>query len=88
MSKNDWIPVSERLPELELVKGRSNLYRYFDSERLLLQMEDGYIFVGICRKTYHKGDGIEKVKWFSIETGREKYDIVAWQPLPERYEVE
>lgn len=92
MSKNDWIPVSERLPELECYDS-NDYFDYFEGKRrVLVQTNLGVYFVAICHKEYDKKRKKEYVDWDSYGTRGRRMRIinrvVAWQPLPERYEVE
>lgn len=73
MSKNDWIPCSERLPEIPK--------NSFDTKNYLVCCESGVIMTfrwcdgWNCH--YNLNDGINRE--FEVD------DVIAWMPLPEPY---
>lgn len=73
--EEEWIPVSERLPEdMQKVLIWFEYHRYGDFNCMYQTYGFGYVCDG---------------KWSPFingETGWQDYNIIAWQPLPEPYE--
>jgi len=72
----EWIPVTERLPEdMQKVLIWFEYYRYGDFNCMYQTYGFGYVLDG---------------KWSPFingKTGWQDYNIIAWMPLPEPYEV-
>lgn len=77
---NNWIPVSERLPEL---CNRNDGYGYSYSDYILLYDSIGDMHIG----NYALDDGEKKEGYFTTTDCDEfASDIEAWMPLPKPYE--
>lgn len=76
-TQDEWIPVSERLPEdMQRVLIWFEYYRYGDFNCMYQTYGFGYVCDG---------------KWSPFingETGWQDYSIIAWQPLPKPYRKE
>lgn len=71
MSRNDWISVDERLPEM--------------NKPVLVSCVDGVLeYVWIAR-WQEDGDSESGWSWTYPETDYSSATVVAWQPLPEVY---
>ena len=74
MTNNEWIPVIEKLPMIDVENG------WKASEVVLVCLANGYM---------HMGFYCEDDKWRFCESGEVKepfvYDVIAWMPLPEPY---
>ena len=72
-SKNDWIPVYERLPE-------KTEKLFYDMQ--LVTLEDGEVCLGVYINQ-------ENEWWTRRQEGEKLYtnkrEVIAWQPLPEQY---
>ena len=77
--QDDWIPVSERLPEV----GDT----YIVSGRMKYDFEKEYTYFTDCAEYLPIGstDGTEWETWTDWYEGQQEYEILAWQPLPEPY---
>ena len=77
----DWIPCSERLPELHRVDMQSSGEHYMISDSVIIT--DGES-IGL---TKYEVDDDDRKGWLECEfEGNE--DVVAWMPLPEPYKGE
>lgn len=74
--KNDWIPVSERLPDAENLRVKS----LEECTEYLIQRRCGVMDVAMYIKIYGEA-------YFSANGIRIK-DVIAWQPLPEPWKGE
>lgn len=87
--ENGWIPVSERLPEAELVYESSYNNKY-ESKNVLIQTKRDEIFSAYyIRTTYKNNKYKEEIEWYTHGTGGRRMKVmskvVAWMPLPELY---
>ena len=87
--ENGWIPVSERLPEAELVYESSYNNKY-ESKNVLIQTKRDEIFSAYyIRTTYKNNKYKEEIEWYTHGTGGRRMKVmskvVAWIPLPELY---
>ena len=87
--ENGWIPVSERLPEAELVYESSYNNKY-ESKHVLIQTKRDEIFSAYyIRTTYKNNKYKEEIEWYTHGTGGRRMKVmskvVAWMPLPELY---
>lgn len=87
--ENGWIPVSERLPEAELVYESSYNNKY-ESKNVLIQTKRDEIFSAYyIRTTYKNNKYKEEIEWYTYGTGGRRMKVmskvVAWMPLPELY---
>lgn len=82
-----WIPVSERLPENEdevhvtLTHTYDSIYRYRSIARYI-KFDDGE-----CHWCDNKYGYLECDKYSDGRGGNSSYKVIAWQPLPEAYDM-
>ena len=76
-SIQEWVPVSERLPELyeEEIKDEGETIKYMVSDPFLAYTDKG--IVAVC--VYSVQDGKE---WWNEDSGAE-HKVTHWMPLPE-----
>jgi hypothetical protein len=70
---NKWISVKEKLPK--------------DDEWVLCQLDDEWYEENSMMVLYLTEGWNSKI-WVDGQMGTEKYDVVAWMPLPKPYEKE
>ena len=80
--KREWIPVSERLPEVGDI--------YIVSGRMKYDFEKEYTYFTDCAEYLPIGstDGTEWETWTDWYEGQQEYEILAWRPQPKPYKAE
>lgn len=90
MDKNGWISVKERYPDMEEISC-SSYSRKFLSEKVLVQTKNDNYFIAECEK-YENFKGSDEYFWYSYGTGGRRMTVrnkvIAWMPLPEKYDGE
>jgi hypothetical protein len=91
MDKNDWISLKEKYPDMKEIYC-SQRSRKWLSEKVLVQTKNGAYFIAECVRTRDFKWNTDEETWYSYGTGGRRMavrnKVVAWMPLPEKYDGE
>ena len=82
----EWIPCSERLPELTIHENEPFIGEWDDSEPVLIYHKDNKYEYPYLIAQYTNGFENGEVGWTEMEEATHVIDVVAWMPLPKPYE--
>ena len=90
MDQNGWISLKEKYPDMKEISC-SAYSKIFLSEKVLVYTKNGNYFIAECKK-YKNYREPDEYFWYSYGTGGRrtavKNKVVAWMPLPEKYDGE
>ena len=85
----EWIPVSERLPELTIHNNEPYIGEWDNSEPVLIYHKDDHyecrFIVGQYTNGFSNEDGSIEYGWIEINDCNDIDNVIAWMPIPEPY---
>ena len=81
--QQEWIPCSERLPELTIHENEPFIGEWDNSEPVLIYHKDNKYEYPYLIAQYTNGFENNEVGWTEMEEANDVIDVVAWMPLPE-----